>query len=141
MESVKDKTPQPNVAEAGNDAIMSSISFLLTVYPARPISIRLEWSRYLNPLVTDLNTTVFHTLMQSKFTDRLPGITAEMILLSLLANALARIGIEISLQGNQKKTTKSQGESEPDGQSWFQGRGLALVVDAEQSKDGVQLKV
>lgn len=141
MRSVRDTTPDPALAEAGNDATMSSISFLFPIYPTRPISISLGWSRYLNPLITDLNTTVFHRLMQSNFTDRRPGITAEIILPSLLANALARMGIESSLQGTLRTTTNSQGESEPDGNSWFQGKGNALVVDAKESKDWVRLKV
>ena len=129
------------MAKAGDDATLSSIGFLLPTYPKRLINISLSWSSYLNPLVTDLNTTVFHRLMQSNFTDLRPGITAAIILPSLLANALARIGIESSLQGTPKMTTDSLGESEPDGNSWFQGRGNAFMVDPEQSKDWVRLKV
>ena len=139
--SLEDKTPGAGMAKAGDDATASSIIFLLPTYPKRLINIGLSWSRYLNPLVTDLNTTVFHRLMQSNFTDRRPGLTAEIILPSLLANALARIGIESSLQGTPKMTTDSLGESEPDGNSWYQGRGNAFVVDPEQSKGWVRLKV
>ena len=139
--SVKDTAHFAGTARAGVDALASSIFFLLPIYPKRLINISLSWSKYLNPLVTDLNTTVFHRLMQSNLTDRRPGISAEIILPSLLANALARIGIESSLQGTPKMTTDSLGESEADGRSWFQGRGNALVVDPEQSKDWVRLKV
>ena len=141
MLSVRDTTPNPRLAEAGDRAIESSVSFLLPIYPTRLISISLGWSRYLNPLITDLNTTVFHRLMQSNLTERRPGITAGIILSSLLANALARTGIESSLQGTLRTTTNSQGESELDGNSWFQERGNAFVVDADQSKDWVRLKV
>lgn len=144
LESFEDKTPSAGhagLAKAGDEATASSICFILPAYPKRLINISLSWSKYLNPLVTDLNTTVFHRLMQSNFTDRRPGITAGIILPSLLANALARIGIESSLQGTPKMTTDSLGESEPDGNSWFQGRGNAFVVDPEQSKDWVRLKV
>lgn len=55
--------------------------------------------------------------MQSNFTDRRPGITADIILSSLLANGLARIEIESSIQDNLKTTADSQGESEPDSNS------------------------
>ena len=141
ISSVKDTTPGAGFAKAGDEAIASSICFLLPIYPKRLMNISLSWTRYLNPLVTDLNTTVFHRLMQSNLTDRRPGITAEIILPSLLANALGRIGIESSLQGTLKMTTDSLDESEPDGNSWFHGRGNAFVVDSEQSKDWVRLKV
>ena len=141
IRSVKDTTPDPNLAEAENVATMSSISFFFPIQPTRPISISLGWSRYLNPIVTDLNTTVFHRLMQSNLTHRPPSVSAEIILPSLLANALARIGIESSLQGTLKTTTDAGGETEPDGTSWFQGRADAFIVDAEQSKDWVRLKV
>ena len=140
VKSIESTTLFP-VAQAQSDATMSYLIFLLPFYPTRPISISLGWSSYLNPLVTELNTTVFHRLMQSNLTDRQPSVSAEIILPSLLANALARIGIESSLQGTLKTTKNSQGESEPDSISWFQGRGNALVVDAEQSKDWVRLKV
>ena len=141
MRSVDDTTPNPNLAQAEDDATLSSVSFLLPIYPKRPINVSLSWSRYLNPLVTDLNTTVFHRLMQSNFTNRPPARSAAIILPSLLANGLARIGIESSLQGSLKTTTDSQGEGEPDSNSWFQGRGDAFVVDPEQSKDWIRLKV
>lgn len=79
--------------------------------------------------------------MQSNLTDCWLGITAEIILLSLLANALARIGIESSLQGTLKTKTDSQGENEPPSDEWFQGRENALGSDPEQSKDWVRLEV
>lgn len=79
--------------------------------------------------------------MQSNFTDRPPSRNAEIILPSLLANGLARIGIGSSLQGSLKTTTNSQDESEFDSNSRFQGRGDAFVVDPEQSEDWVRLKV
>ena len=139
--SAKDTTPTQQLAQAAKEAGIAELCFLLPIYPKRQINITLGWSSYLNPLVTDLNTTVFHRLMQSNFTDRQPAISAGIILSSLLTNGLARIGIESSVQGDLKTATNSHGESEPDGNSWFQGRGNAFVTDPEPSADWVKLKV
>ncbi|KAL8992701.1 MAG: hypothetical protein Q9169_006903, partial [Polycauliona sp. 2 TL-2023] len=116
-------------------------NFLLPLYPNVPINVSESWSRYLNPVVADLNTTVFHQLMQGNLTQREPRVSAGMILTSLLANGLARIGIESSLQGDLKRITDPNGDSIIDANSWWQNKGDAFIVDPEESRDWVKLKI
>ncbi|KAL8686716.1 MAG: hypothetical protein Q9218_006917, partial [Villophora microphyllina] len=123
------------------DYLQPTRDFLLPLYPQLPINVTESWSRYLNPVVADLNTTVFHQLMQGNITTRDPRVSAGIILSSLLANGLARIGIESSLQGDLRRTTDSNGDSVIDANSWWQGKGDAFIVDPEESRGWVKLKV
>lgn len=129
------------ISSAENLADMVSGVFLLPSYPQIQMNISTTWARYLNPFITELNTTVFHHLMQGNFTSHSPGVSAGIILPSLLANGLARIGIESSLQGELRTTTDSSGENVTDWNSWFQGKGDAFIVDSQESKDWLKLKV
>ncbi|KAL8639714.1 MAG: hypothetical protein Q9228_003286 [Teloschistes exilis] len=131
----------PGVSEAETlDGISSSV-FISPIYPQRLITINSPWARYLNPFITELDTTVFHQLMQNNLTLRDPAVSAGIILPSLLANGLSRIGIESSLQGDLRNPTDASGKTVPDSNAWFRGKGDAFVVDPEESKDWVKLKV
>ena len=71
--------------------------------------------------------------MLSNITNRDPAVSAGIILSSLLANGLSRIGIESSLQGNFKIAPDSQGVSVADSNAWFRGEDV-FIVDPELSK-------
>ncbi|KAL8824191.1 MAG: hypothetical protein Q9191_005234 [Dirinaria sp. TL-2023a] len=134
--------PGPTRTTYAPAAEMSADSnfFVLPIYPKRQMNVSLSWSQYLNPFVSDLNTTVFHQLMKSNLTNRDPAVSARVILSSLLANGLARIGIESSLQGNLKMANNSKGKSVMDSDAWFRGQD-AFIVDPQESKDWVKLQV
>ena len=122
------------------DYLQGSRDFLLPLYPDQTINISESWSRYLNPTVADLNTTVFHQLMQGNITNREPRVSAGIILSSLLANGLSRIGIESSLQGDLRRKIDSNGDSVIDATSWWRGRGDAFIVDPSESSNWVKLQ-
>lgn len=123
------------------DYLQSTRDFLLPLYPDQTINISESWSRYLNPTVADLNTTVFHQLMQGNITNREPRVSAGIILSSLLANGLSRIGIESSLQGDLRRKIDSNGDSVIDANSWWRGKGDAFIVDPSESNEWVKLKL
>lgn len=123
------------------DYLQATRDFLLPLYPDQTINISESWSRYLNPTVADLNTTVFHHLMQGNMTSREPRVSAGIILSSLLANGLSRIGIESSLQGDLRRKNDSNGDSVIDANSWWRGKGDAFIVDPSESNEWVKLKL
>ena len=123
------------------DYVEITRDFLLPLYPERTINISESWSQYLNPTVADLNTTVFHQLMQGNITYREPRVSAGIILTSLLANGLSRNGIDSQLQGDLRRKIDSNGDSVIDANSWWRGKGDAFIVDPAQSKDWVKLKL
>lgn len=139
--SYKDMEQNPGLSEAEDVAVLSSGFFIVPAYPERLINVSISWARYLNPLIVDEGVTVFHRLMQANISDRNLRVSAAIILPCLLANGLARIGIESSLQGDLRMTTNAQGESNADIDSWFRGKGDAFIVDPEQSKEWVKLEV
>ena len=141
IESYKSMEPPPLLSTAESLAETSSGIFILPAYPQRLINISTNWSQYLNPFVAEINTTVFHQLMQGNLTLHSPRVSAGIILSSLLTNGLARIGIESSLQGSQRMVNDSNGDSVVDSNYWFQGRGDAFIVDPNESKDWVKLEV
>ena len=115
--------------------------FALPFFPQRPITVTEDWAQYLNPSVSDSNTTVFHRLMAAHLL--IPGIeiSSRIILASLLANGLARIGSTSQLQGTVKTVIQSDGNEGLDGDYWFSGKGDAFVVDPVESKDWIKLRV
>ncbi|KAL8752338.1 MAG: hypothetical protein Q9199_005812 [Rusavskia elegans] len=137
-EVVPNQRPNQRLSEAESVARLSSGFFIVPAYPERLINVSISWAQYLNPLIVDEGVTVFHRLMQANITDRNPSVSAAIILPCLLANGLARIGIESSLQGDLRLTTDAQ---YADIDSWFRGRGDAFIVDPEQSKEWVKLEV
>ncbi|KAI4193729.1 MAG: hypothetical protein LQ350_008192 [Teloschistes chrysophthalmus] len=112
-----------------------------SVQSAELIAVTKKWASYLNPFVTELNTTVFHQLMQNNLTLRDPAVSAAIILPGLLSNGLSRIGIESSLQGDLRTSTDASGKTVPDSIAWFRGKGDAFIVDPDESKDWVKFKV
>lgn len=114
--------------------------FLLPSFPQRPITVTEDWAQYLNPSLSDSNTTVFHSLMSSQLLVPDIAISARIILAGLLANGLARIGSTSQLQGTLK-TIGPDGSGGLDGDHWFSGKGDAFIVDPVESKDWVKLKV
>ena len=123
------------------DYLQPSRDFLLPLYPDRTINIGESWSRFLNPTVIGLNTTVFHHLMQGNITFREPRVSAGIILSSLLANGLSRIGSESSLQGDLRHKIDPNGDSVIDANSWWRGIGDAFIVDPSESSNWVKLKL
>ncbi|KAL8796431.1 MAG: hypothetical protein Q9182_007385 [Xanthomendoza sp. 2 TL-2023] len=105
-----------------------------------PITISESWARYLNPNLTNPNTTVFNVLMQqTDFTnpESFPpdGIhVVSTVLAMLTANGLARVGWGAALQG----TVKTRGPGEEglaDGNYWLSGKGDMFEVDPIKSKN------
>ncbi len=83
--------------------------FALPLFPQRPITVTEEWARYLNPFLTGSNTTVFNYLMNSQMTFADTSVSAKIIMASLLANGLARIGSTSQLQGTVKTVALPDG--------------------------------
>ncbi|KAI4234047.1 MAG: hypothetical protein LQ349_004031 [Xanthoria aureola] len=139
--SYKSTEQDPGLPKAEDVAKLSDGFFVFPAYPERLINVSTNWAQYLNPMIVDEGVTVFHRLMQANISDDHPRVSAAIILPSLLANGLARIGFESSLQGDLRMTTNAQGESNADIDSWFRGKGDAFVVDPAQSKEWVKLEV
>ena len=121
-------------------------SFAMPSFPEKPIIVTEVWANYLNPFVPALNTTVINALMSTnspagELTSRQQIATAEWALCGLLTNGLASIGATSTLQGSLKTTVKPDGSREFDGNYWFSGKGDAFIVDPEESKDWVKLRV
>ena len=115
--------------------------FALPLFPQRPITVTEDWAQYLNPSISDSNTTVFHRLMAAHLLVRDIEISSRVILASLLANGLASIGSTSQLQGTVKTVIQSDGSEGLDGDYWFSGKGDAFVVDPVESNDWVKLRV
>ena len=110
-------------------------------FPENLITVTEDWADYLNPTVSDSNTTVFHRLMTSHLVRPDIAISARIILASLLANGLAGISPASQLQGTLKTAVQPSGSEGLDGNNWFSGKGDAFVVDPVQSKNWVKLRV
>lgn len=111
-------------------------------YPQRQINVTQDWARYLNPMVESANRSVFDLIMQESIV--LQGSlsdSATNTLVSLMANGLARIGFESTLQGSPKTISSAGGASWIDGNYWLSGKGNVFEVDPTQSRDWVKLHV
>ena len=115
--------------------------FYLPSFPQRQLIATEDWAVYLNPSVSNSNTTVFHRLMSSRLLEKDIGISATIILTSLLANGLAGIGSTSQLQGTVKTVVQSDGSEGLDGDYWFSGKGDMFIVDPVESKEWVKLRV
>ena len=100
-----------------------------------------DWAQYLNPSISNSNTTVFSRLMASRVLLADLSLNVRVILAELLANGLARIGSTSRLQGTLKTVIQSDGFEGLDGDYWFSGKGDAFVVNPIESKDWVKLRV
>ena len=118
-----------------------------TQFPQRPTNITREWAQYLNPIVRSANRSVFDLIMQetSLFADPdasySPARSANYVLVSLIANGLARICFESTLQGSPKSVKSADGTSWIDGNYWLSGKGNVFEVDPAQSKDWLKFHV
>ncbi|KAL8866333.1 MAG: hypothetical protein Q9198_008932 [Flavoplaca austrocitrina] len=120
----------------------SVISFELPMFPQRKINISSDWAEYLNPLIPNLNMTVFNALMSVKLVDHEDTTSANIILAGLVASGLARTGFESQLQGEIRTAfNPTLNASIPDGDYWFNGRRDMFTVDPQASKDWVKLRV
>ena len=127
-------------------ATNSTVNYWLPFFPEKPLIVTEAWANYLNPFVPALNTTVIDALMSTwKPTGGLnpkdQTVVADWSLAALLVNGLASIGATGSLQGNIRMVVESDGSSQMDGAYWFSGKGDAFIVDPEESKDWVKLRV
>ena len=118
----------------------------LPFFPEKPVIVTEAWANYMNPSVPALNRTVIDILMSTNAPARkLDSVNrstiAKLALAGLLANGLASIGATASLQGDIKTIVKSDGSRQWDGDYWFSGKGDMFIVDPEQSKDWVKLRV
>ena len=116
-------------------------------YPQRPINVTPDWAHYLNPTVQSANRSVFDLVMQQPFIFQ--GLeqstsTANYVSLALtarMANGLARVGFESTLQGSPRSIISHDGTSWIDGSYWLSGKGNVFTVDPVESKDWVKLHV
>ena len=122
-------------------AIGAENAFVLPYFPQRLVTVTEEWAQYLNPSLANVNTTLFHHLMDSHLIEVDIAISAKIILSSLLANGLARIGSTSQLQGTPRTIVGSDGSEDLDGNYWFSGKGSAFIVDPVESKDWVKFRV
>ena len=116
-------------------------------FPQRPTNLTQEWAQYLNPVVRSANRSVFDLIMQETdpFADPdasySPAKSANCVLVSLIANGLARIGFERTLQGSAKSVKSVDGTSWIDGNYWLSGKGNMFEVDPVESKDWLKFHV
>lgn len=124
----------------------SVVNYYLPYFPEKPVIVTEAWANYLNPFIPALNTTVIDALMSTyKPAGELDSLAqvriADWALAGLLANGLSSIGATGTLQGNIKTVLEPDGSSELDGDYWFSGKGDIFIVDPEESKDWVKLRV
>ena len=119
----------------------NQLSFYPPLFPENLITVTEDSAQYLNPTVSDSNTTVFHRLMTSHLLRPDIAISARIILAGLLANGLAGISPTSQLQGTLKTAVQPDGSEGLDGNNWFSGKGDAFVIDPVQSQNWVKLRV
>ena len=116
-------------------------------YPQRPINVTQDWAQYLNPTVKSLETSVFDLMMQKCLVmqgpEFLPWTTINIgsTLAAMMANGLARVSFESTLQGSPRSIVSRDGTSWIDGNYWLSGKGNVFEVDPDESKDWVKLHV
>ena len=114
---------------------------VLPLFPQRLIAVNADWAQYLNPSLSDSNTTVFNRLMASRLLIPDISVSARIVLTGLLANGLARIGSTSQLQGTVKTAVQPDGSESLNGDYWFSGKGDIFIVDPVESEDWVKLRV
>lgn len=125
----------------------SEFSWQYPEYPQRPINVTRDWAQYLNPTVQSANRSVFDLIMQNALVVQGPESSFEaaaavgVTLTSMMANGLARIGFESTLQGSPRSILSRDGSSWIDGNYWLSGKGNVFKVDPDESKDWVKLHV
>lgn len=137
---------EADVAEAEGLANDKTTYFNLPSFPQKRITVTEDWANYMNPFLPGLNTTVIDALMSTagpvrELSPSDQTTLAKWVLVGLLANGLATIGATGTLQGDIKTVAKADGVREWDGNYWFSGKGDMFIVDPEESKDWVKLRV
>ena len=141
-----DPTKENAGGAAETIAADSVVNYLRPFFPGKPIIVTEAWADYLNPFVPALNTTVIDALMSTAMSVRDLDSTSQTLLAknaltALLANGLASIGANGRLQGNMRTVVEPDGPDQMDGSYWFSGKGDVFIVDPEESKDWVKLRV
>ena len=134
------------ISRAETLADVRTVTFDLPFFPEKPVLVTEDWANNLNPFVPALNTTVIDSLMSTISPAAELSIShqisiASWALTGLLANGLASIGATAKLQGDIKTIVKPDSSNEWDGDYWFSGKGDVFIVDPEESKDWVKLRV
>ncbi len=113
--------------------------------PKQSINISRSWARYLDPSIEGLNTSLFNVLSRET---TLPGDTGfdlgrtTKILVTLVANGLARTAWGSTLQGDVKSVGLNGGDGGLEGNYWLSGKGGVFQnIDPTQSRDWVSFRV
>lgn len=125
-------------SDPAGQVLPADFDFEYPNYPQRPISVTSEWAEFLNPTVPNSNTSVFNILMREKLW---PLSSAQVALAAMMANGLARTSFTSELQGSVKTSTGRNGSADLDGNFWVSGKGDVFVVNPDESKDWVKLRV
>lgn len=126
------------------------LHFMLPGFPSKVVEISQEWAEYLNPWIPSRNCTLIDFFFKAApgngtFSHNTEGF-GEQILSSLVTNGLARVGFNSQLQGIVKLIPYGPYSGDfdiptPDGELWYSGKGDVFIVDANESKDWVKLRV
>ena len=122
----------------------AQVWFFYPWYPQRMINITQEWAQYLDPIVGNVNRSVFDLFMQERYpvqgsqSINAFNVFAAETLVLMVTNGLARIGYQNTLQGSPKSIL---GSPYIDGNYWLSGKGNVFTVDPVESKDWVKFHV
>ena len=148
-EDGQDDPSEPSAYEVHSDHYQSienvEVSFNVPYYPTRLVETSAEWAEYLNPFVPELNTTVIDFLLKTHALNgsraAVPDIEAQIVLSGLMTNGMARIGYAGDIQGTIRLTKDVDNETIPDGTLWYQGKQDFFVVNPEDSRGWIRLRV
>ena len=119
--------------------------FSLPTFPQLQIDIDRTWAEYLNPYIPTLNSTVINVIMQRNAVNPPDPIhslfTVQRTLCGLLTNGLARIGFTSQIQGSYRRSTTPDGSTQLDINSWLIGKENFFIIDPNESKNWVKLRV
>ena len=118
--------------EYENDIGSSPPTYELPFFPKQPINISESWTRFLDPSLEGLNTSLIDVVMRTQIFSCAPYATAEVALAGLVVNGLSQTSATSRLQGHVR-TVGPNGDGGLDGNYWVSGKGNAFIVDPEQS--------
>ena len=111
-----------------------------TRYPQEIVNITRDWAKFLNPTIAGRNTTVIDVLLQEQVYPCDLSPSAEIALISLVVNGLARSASSSQLQGTLR-TLGLNGSQGIDGNYWVSGKGNVFEVDPSQAENWTRLHV
>ena len=128
------------------NTIDTAAFFLIPEYPQETIHIQKEWAEYLNPRISNMNTTVIDYLMKVLTGNKpaqYPDILAQYALGALLTNGLARVGADYQFQGDPRLTQGPNGVPVLDGTFWLSGKSDFFTVNQQEaeSRNWTKLRV